>query len=333
MKFRKVCADGDAAGDGWTVATAETGTACAVKVKSNRRLPLQNNEDMLIEEEREKANDANCPDIMDTVRELNEKPTKQVAVTPKAVKIQHNVEDRRPPSKAVLEFFYNNAMQKNKQEETDKENALTDQKELSRARILSLEDVLLPSIAHQENLALKQIQRKVQRDAPDQTYIVKDARLAVSECLSGALQAVRQSRTERRELEKEREQLWAEERQTKREEEREKRQEDRETRRAEEAKLKEIRILREKRELKKKLPFNQDLYREVAFLMTESSNLAKEERLWKEAEEILSAREKETETKEAKKDPEKEASEDVTMESSTTDNDTSRRMETYTESM
>jgi hypothetical protein len=46
-----------------------------------------------------------------------------------------------------------------------------------------------------------------------------------------------------------------------------------------------------KRELQKKLPANQELWREVAYLMTELTKLATEERQWKLAAESLTAQE------------------------------------------
>jgi hypothetical protein len=55
---------------------------------------------------------------------------------------------------------------------------------------------------------------------------------------------------------------------------------------------------RQKAELKKKLPRNQELWREVAYLMTEISKLSKEERLWQQAEQNLAAAEQELDRQE-----------------------------------
>jgi flagellar biosynthesis GTPase FlhF len=55
---------------------------------------------------------------------------------------------------------------------------------------------------------------------------------------------------------------------------------------------------RRKRELKKKLPQNVELWREVAMFMTELTKLEKEEQLWKEMEENLKTRESELSVRE-----------------------------------
>lgn len=317
MKFRKVCTNEEDGGSGsWTVASASSNAAgISVKVRSHcRRLPMST---VGIEtEERDQKQDANlfvCCEGEAPSNDSEERQTQdhQVAVTPKAKEIQYTVRERKPPSRAVIEYFYNIAMETS-QEEGD-QSEICAQQELSEARLLSLEDVLLPSIAHQENLALKQIQRKVQRDAPDQTHIVQAGRLAVSECLGASITAVRNSRLERKVREQRLEQVWAQERQLQREEQRKKRREEMELRSAEEADTRKMQSLRDKREFKKQLPQNQALWREAAFLMAELSNLAKEERLWKDADVFLIEREKEVETKECTKEEEKGISEDFVM--------------------
>lgn len=175
------------------------------------------------------------------------------------------------PSRSLIQTLYELA------EPTD------DQQTLTEAGILSLQHVLLPAIAYQEDQVLKQVQAKVQRDCPDQKPVVEQCRKAVYDCISVAMHSVQLNRQARRVQEMEREQQWESERELAREQQRQE-----EMRLAErQAQERELARIKRKAELAKKLPRNQALWREMVYLMTEISKLEKEERLWNEAQDKI----------------------------------------------
>ena len=310
MKFRKVgtsvaTSEGTAVGQ-WTkssVVTDNTGGCAVATLKHHRVLPVTHTI----------ATDVEDRSNGDEVRREEKEPTdskgveeaQQVeAMIPEIAKpkdVQYTPEERNAPPKAVIDHFFNQTMEQG-------EDGSSDQRELVDAGLLSLEDVLLPAIAHQENQALKKIQRKVQRDAPDQTHILIAGRTAVNKSLGAAALAVRQSRAARRIIEQQREETWAQERRVQREERRKDRAKEVERLRSEAAKAKELQKLKDKREQKKKFGPNQDLWREVAYLMTESSKLEREGRLWREAEAMFEATEKDLESREATRRQQEESS-------------------------
>jgi len=199
------------------------------------------------------------------------KRSSQTLEYPKAVAV---------PSRGLVQALYQEAI----------EHGSGDQRELSDAGLLSLEEVLLPAIAHQEEQPLKTLQAKVQRDKPDLTSTVVACRKAVYDSVGAAIQAATQSRQARKPAQETAKLQWDKEREE-------------EQRRQEEYLASSRKIQREKRirELKKKSPRNQELWREVAYLMTEMGKLEKEERLWKEAEKDLVQREQDMKVREQEK--------------------------------
>ena len=315
MKFRKVgtgaavVSSHNVATGQWTTSSGghDTSGGCVVAVKSvsNRILPVTTSRTA-------SASDSTIQDNDATIR-LREEETKTMEIpeekshdsaeeimiteeTPKPKDVQYATEtEKSAPPKAVIDHFYNRAMEQG----SDKDNAeVSDQRELSDAGLLSLEDVLLPAIAHQENQALKKMQRKVQRDIPEQTHILIAGRTAVSKSLGAAVLAAQKSRGERRIVEQKREETWAEERRATRDERQEERAKEQDRLKSESVKAEEVQKLKEKRELKKKFGPNQELWREVAYLMTESSKLDRERRLWQEAETMFETAEKDLEARE-----------------------------------
>jgi superfamily II DNA helicase RecQ len=163
--------------------------------------------------------------------------------------------------------------------------------------LLSLEDVLLPAIARHETNALKQIQAKAQRDASDDVVeAIKQCRVAICDCTESAIRAVRQARLEREALHSKHLEELAQEREMQREKRRLEREEELERRRQERAKAREEERERKRREMKKTLPKNVELWKEVAFLMTELAKMSKEEKLWQEIDKKLDEKAKEIET-------------------------------------
>lgn len=165
--------------------------------------------------------------------------------------------------------------------------------EMTNAGLLSLQTVLIPVTAQHQLHALKKIQAKLQRDDKTAHHVqqIQVCRKTVYDCAGDAMAAVRQSRHERRTLDQEREWEW--------ERQREMQQQQAQLQAARALEEKQQQAQRErlarKKELIKKHPRNQALWREVVYLMTEMSKLEKEERLWKEAQENLQRREAEFE--------------------------------------
>ena len=166
------------------------------------------------------------------------------------------------PSKRLLESLYKIAMEDNTSDQYRLANSSS-----GECVVLSLQDVWLPSAVYQVQKRLKAVQAKVQRDGTkNQVESVQQARLNLLEQLKSSLQVLhkqRQAREEtyRRVVQQEQEQRYQEEKEQ---------------------------VLRQRQGQRKNHPYNQELWREVASLMTEMQKLDKEELLWDEALERLS---------------------------------------------
>jgi len=150
-------------------------------------------------------------------------------------------------------------------------------KELTCAGILSLDEVLLPAIAHQEETALKDIQAFVQRDKPKCLSSVMACRKAVYDCVGAAMKAVKKSQMARKEEETEKERQWEREQFASRNEQMDRNQEAVEFHKAQ-----------QRCAFMKKWPKNQAVWRDYVFLMTEATKLQKEESQWKSMKAELS---------------------------------------------
>jgi hypothetical protein len=176
------------------------------------------------------------------------------------------------PSRSLVQALYDEAVSSN----VNGDEAL-DQIELCDAGLLSFEQVLLPAVAYQEEQMLKEWQSIVQRDGSmAQKSTVIALRKAVYSGIGAACAAVRKSRQSRAIQDREREMKWQKEMEVTlamEEEERQKQKEitDNEYREA---------LRQRQRDLQKKLPANQEVWREVAYLMTELTKLSNEERQW-----------------------------------------------------
>lgn len=187
------------------------------------------------------------------------------------------------PSKSTIKALYENAI-----EDKDSYQSQLDE---HGSGLLSLEEVLIPAVVMKEVEALKRVQAKVQRDAPQHVRALETCRRALYASAVCAIGKAREARFERQREQAERDAIREEERRqasekrrTQKEAARQHRHEEREAARLAEKE-------RRKRELTKKLPKNIELWREVAMFMTELTKLEKEERLWKETEENLKTRE------------------------------------------
>ncbi|KAL7563112.1 hypothetical protein ACA910_012296 [Epithemia clementina (nom. ined.)] len=165
------------------------------------------------------------------------------------------------PSRDLIQMLYEQAILP---QQTPDEKP-SDQITLSRYGILSFEDVLLLAASYQHNQALRSMQSILKRDHPNCVYQVTAARQALYEATAMARQAAQAARQERY-----KQQALADERARKQEEE-----------------YRALKRLSCQRELKKKYPPNQEMWREVAYLMTELQKLEKEERVWKQADKEL----------------------------------------------
>lgn len=186
------------------------------------------------------------------------------AATPVPKRVKESMELKYPddqdvPSRKSIRAHYESAMQL--------ENS--HQSSLSPFGLLSLEEVLLPAVVKEELKSIKNIQAKAQRDAPELVEGIMKLRCTIYEATEAGIEAGRVARAQRETEQVERD------RQKEQSKLREK-----EERRIQRVEAKQAERERQFRESKKKLPKNMELWREVAFLMTELSNLQKEEHSW-----------------------------------------------------
>jgi hypothetical protein len=194
------------------------------------------------------------------------------------------------PSKSTIEALYQSAI-----EDTDSHQSQLDER---GSGLLSLEEVLIPAVVLKEVEAIKYLQAKAQRDAPQHVKALETCRRALYQSAEGAIGKAREARFEREEEQARQNAILEEEKRLASEKRRAEKDAARERRREERAFAKVAEKERRKRELKKKHPQNVELWREVAMFMTELTKLEKEECLWKETEENLKIRERELSVRE-----------------------------------
>ncbi len=234
------------------------------------------------------------------------------------------------PSRNIVEHLYVQALQERAEQEdsplrvTDSEiSSLSHQAQLDELGVglLSLEEVLIPAVAHEEATTLRTFQSKVQRQykpsqkrdgdvveveggdvgatstakqatsdltiTPDVGAMVQECRRVFFNSVSAAIRSTRAARLVREE------QLALEKAQ-----QAQARQQQQEQQQHEQARLREMEQSRQRRELKLKLPQNHELWREVAYLTSGLNKLQKEERLWKDMEIVLDREEQELDQQE-----------------------------------
>ena len=198
---------------------------------------------------------------------------------PAAITLLDYPSDIAIPSRGLVQSYFNDAMEKPGGE----------QSLVSEFGLLSFQDVLLPIVAHQEERAVKSLQSIVQRDHPELTSAVVTCRKAILDSVHAGMQAAEMAREQRHLAEQDRETKWVEQRRLQEIQ----KQLDQEQRAKEEKQLSDMARLRAMGEARKHLAFNQDLYRENAYLLSEMPKLQKELKSWKQAEEELKKREAE----------------------------------------
>jgi len=165
------------------------------------------------------------------------------------------------------------------------------QYQLNRAgsNLLSLQEVMLPSIAYETNAVLKQKQSKAQRNVKDGmpdsqgkevVEAIEACRKVVTKCTGKAMKVAGKAWRER---EKERERLRLENLEKEQEQQRLDKLKVKKERKEARARSRQQRYERQKREKQRNHPRNKELWQEVMKLMVDIQKLEKEERLWKEA--------------------------------------------------
>jgi hypothetical protein len=162
-----------------------------------------------------------------------------------------------------------------------------DQQYLKAAGILSLEQVLLPALGIEEEKALKQVQAKIQRDAPEYRFVMENCRRFVRKSIINAVMAVQESRTDRVQQQRERRQQQALDNQRAREARKEARRQERLRQIEEEQRQREITKAEAKRRLTRQHPKNQELWKEVVYLTSSIAQLEREQRMWMQVEQDL----------------------------------------------
>ena len=221
---------------------------------------------------------ATTPNAIVPVSSLS--PSKATAMISRWFPLMEYPENIPGPSRATISKLYQEALEK----APSNDEEMNDQLYVQAAGILSCRDVLLPSLAIEEDHALKQMQRKVQRDAPQFKRVLQESRCHVYQAIEGARRHVdeaRISRTQRRQ-----EQLEIEFH-DKVERQRLQLQQELDSKRA----AKTIQRNQKLRTMQRQFPKNQELWREVVFLLSAVTQLEKEERLWMNLDTQLSEQE------------------------------------------
>ncbi|KAL3792932.1 hypothetical protein ACHAW5_006839 [Stephanodiscus triporus] len=157
------------------------------------------------------------------------------------------------------------------------------------ANVVSLQEVILPSIAYETNSVLKQQQAKALRHAQDGMPVsqgkeiveaIETCRKVVNKCTGEAMKVVGE---EWREREKERQRLRVERFEREKEQQRLDDLNAKRERKEARARSRQDRYERQKTDKRLNHPRNKELWQEVAKLMVDIQKLEKEERLWKEA--------------------------------------------------
>lgn len=210
---------------------------------------------------------------------LSPKPTRIASPALKKFKVAVQVNypgEVEIPSKSLIRALYESAVS----QEGSHQNHLDD----VGSGLLSLEEVLLPAVAREEENALKKIQAKAQRDTPEAVETLKMCRRAIYECVESGIVSARAARLKREAEEKQHQERLKLEHEEYMERLRVEREEELNRRRLRREELQKAAKERTKHEMKKKLPKNVEMWQEVAFLMTELAKIRKEERMWAETE-------------------------------------------------
>jgi len=195
------------------------------------------------------------------------------------------------PSKRVIKALYKASLEEgcegaNEKGSGDKKE-YNDQQHLTPAGILSFEKVLLPAIGLEEEKALKKVQSKLQRDAPEYTFLMENCRRLVRESIRCAMHEVQSSRSVRQQRQQERKQQQVAETKRVREIQQHAQKEEQERLAKELARKRETSQAEKKRYLARESPRNQELWKEIVFLTSSVTQLEREERMWIQIEQDM----------------------------------------------
>lgn len=191
--------------------------------------------------------------------------------------------DVKLPTKSLIRALYESVV--------SQEGSHQSQLDHAGSGLLSLEEVLFPAVAREETNALKIIQAKAQRDASDEVVeTLKLCRRAIYEGVESGIVAARAARLTREAEENQRQERLKQERAEAKMQRRLQRQAEKQRDQLQRAQARRESKERKRSEMKKQLPKNMEMWKEVAFLMTEQANIKKEQRLWKEAEKNLTVK-------------------------------------------
>jgi hypothetical protein len=209
-------------------------------------------------------------------------PHSAVVVYPKTVPI---------PSKRVIKALYEASLEEGCEGTNENSSGdmkqYNDQQHLTPAGILSFEKVLLPAIGLEEEKALKRVQSKLQRDAPEYAFLMENCRRLVRESVRCAMHEVQTSRSIRHQCQKERKQQQVAETKRVREIQQRVRKEEQERLAKELARKRETSRAEKKRYLARENPRNQELWKEIVFLTSSVAQLEREERTWIQIEQDM----------------------------------------------
>ena len=226
------------------------------------------------------ANEGVHPTSNAVAQVLQLSPSTETSMISRWFPLMEYPENISGPSRATISKLYQEAVEK----APSSGEEMNDQQYVQAAGILSCRDVLLPSLAIEEDHALKQMQRKVQRDAPQFKRVLQESRCHVYQAIECARHNVDEARILR--SQRRQEQLETEFR-DKVERQRLQLQQEIDSKRATKA----IQRNQKLRTMQREFPKNQELWREVVFLLNAVSQLEKEERLWMNLDTQLSEQE------------------------------------------
>jgi len=192
------------------------------------------------------------------------------------------------PSSSVIKELYDVSLQE-ECEAADKRisggnKPYNDQQLLAPAGVLSFETVLLPAIGLAEEKALKQVQSKIQRDAPEYKFLAENCRRLVRESIRCAMKGVQSSRSVRNKCQEEKRRQRMEEEKLLREDRRRIRREEQKRIAKDLERRKEILRSEKRRNLARENLRNQELWKEIIFLTSSATQIEREEQMWVQIE-------------------------------------------------
>ena len=193
------------------------------------------------------------------------------------------------PSKRVVKELYKASLEgcEEANKNISSEKYYNDQEHLTPAGVLSLEKILLPAIGLEEEKALKRVQSKIQRDAPEYKFVMENCRRLVRQSICSAMEEVQSSRSIRYKHQKERKQQKVAELKLALEIQQQVWKQEHDRVAEELAHKKETSRAEKRRHLSREHPRNQELWKEIVFLTSSVAQLDREERMWFQVEQDM----------------------------------------------